>query len=96
MDKIKGYLLELSFLLVLVRFIAVPSSISDALVLMTLVGSIVYTKNYLKLKQDAVAEKYEKEFDELKRKVEALTFQNGIKRTNVANEQERKISNSRF
>jgi hypothetical protein len=96
MDKIKGYLLELSFLLVLLRFIATPSSISDALVLMTLVGAIVYTKNYLKIKENAVEEKYQKEFDELKRKVEALTFQSGIKRTNVANEQERKISNSRF
>ncbi len=96
MDKIKEYLLELSFLLVLIRFIAVPSSVSDALVLIALVGSIVYTKNYLKSKTDLVEENYRKEFDELKRKVEALTFQSGIKRTNVANEQERKISNSRF
>lgn len=96
MDKIKGYLLELSFLLVLVRFIVTPSSISDALVLIALVGSIVYTKNYLKSKTDLVEETHRKEFDEFKRKVEALTFQSGIKRTSVANEQERKVSNSRF
>lgn len=96
MNKIKEYLLELSFLLVLVRFIATPSSVSDALVLIALVGSIVYTKSYLKSKTDIVDEMYRKEFDELKRKVEALTFQSGIKRTNVNNEQERKVSNARF
>lgn len=96
MNKIKNYLLEVSFLLVLARFVSSQSTLSDAMVLMSLIAAIVYVKNYLTQKEEKQNETQQKQIDELTRKVEALSFQNSVKRTNIANEQERKTSNARF
>jgi hypothetical protein len=96
MNKIKDYLLEVSFLLVLARFVTTSPNISDSVVLISLVGAIVYVKSYLAQKTHDYTETQQKQLDELTRKVEALNFQNSVKRTSVNNEQERKVSNARF
>ena len=47
MDKIKEHLFELAMLAILIRSFIAGASMADALVLITLVLSIVYTKSYL-------------------------------------------------
>lgn len=78
--NLKDYLLELSFLILLVRFLIMGTSISDAIVLITLVISIVYTKNYLRKEQQVVDETVSKEINEMKKKIDSLSMGLGLRR----------------
>lgn len=78
--NLKDYLLELSFLILLIRFLIMGTSISDAIVLITLVISIVYTKNYLRKEQKVVDETVYNEINDMKKKIDSLSMSFGLRR----------------
>lgn len=78
-NKLKDSLLEISFVLLLARFLYAGTSISDAVVLISLVISIVYTKYYLRKEADIQDEAATNELNELKRRVDALSMSAGLR-----------------
>lgn len=83
--KLREYLFEMSLLAIMVRSFIAGASISDALVLVTLVGAILYTKEYLyKTKMDDKAELKE-EMIVLKNEIASLKLDRGFKQSGILN-----------
>ena len=78
--NLKDYLLELSFVVLLLRFLVMGTSISDAMVLITLVISIVYTKNYLKKEKQTVDDAVLVDIENIKKKMDTLSVGMGLRR----------------
>lgn len=79
MDKLKENLFEIFLLLYSIRSFAVGPSISDALIAITLVISIVYIKNFLKKEKIEDKESLSKDIDMLKQELAKIKLDRGIK-----------------
>lgn len=79
MEKIKGYLFELSLLAIMGRSFLTGPTISDALVIITMVGAILYTKEFLNKKKIDDKAEIREELRVLKNEIAALKLDRGIR-----------------
>ena len=79
MDKLKQNLFEIFLLLYSIRSFAVGPTLSDALIAIILVISIVYIKYHLKKDELNDKEELSKDLDMLKQEIAKLKLNNGIK-----------------
>ena len=101
LNQLKDYLLELSFLALLIKIILVGAGIGEALAIISLVFSMAYTKwlNKTKLEQyeelmnkiNSDKEEFKKEIENLNSKLTGIALDKSIKRTSL-NEQEQQRS----
>ena len=85
MDKIKEHLFELAMLAILLRSFIAGASISDALVLITLIVSIVYTKSFIFRKKVDVETEIVADVKALKEQLNMIKFDKGIRKVGVVN-----------
>jgi hypothetical protein len=86
MNKIKEHLFELAMLAILVRSFITGASISDALVLITLVISIVYTKFYMNRKKLDIASDIIDDVKGLKEQISMMKLDKGIRKVGTLGE----------
>ncbi len=80
MNKIKEHLFELAMLAVLLRSFIAGASISDALVLITLIISIVYTKSFIFRKKVDVESEIVADVKALKEQLSMIKLDKGIRK----------------
>ena len=80
MEKLKAHLLELSFILILVKSLITEISLPSALIMITLVISIVYTKYFLVDKQTIQSDATKAELETVNKKLNSLMLAVGMKR----------------
>lgn len=101
LSTIKEYLLELAFLALLVRIVAIGCGLGEALAVVSLVGSMAYNKWLAKAKLDDKAEletrleaalkEVNEKFDDMSNKVNSLSMNQSVKRT-APNEQKTPVA----
>lgn len=80
MNKLKENLFEVFLCLYSVRSFVVGPTLSDALIAVSLIISIVYAKSYLTKDKISDKEALDKELDAIKQSLAKLNLDNGIKR----------------
>lgn len=80
MTKLKENLLELSFILILIKSLITEISLPSALILITLVISIVYTKHFLVDKDKTQSDSTKAEMEAVNKKLNSLMLAVGMKR----------------
>jgi hypothetical protein len=83
MNKIKEHIFELAMLAVLIRSFIAGASISDALVLITLVLSIVYTKSYLNRKKLDIEAEVLADIKAVKEQLNMIKLDKGIRKVGL-------------
>lgn len=98
MEKIKEHLFELAMLAVLLRSFIAGATMADALVLITLVVSIVYTKSYLSRKKVDVELSIVEDVKGLKEQLQMIKLDKGIRKVGNSGEtnQVNPLSSIRF
>lgn len=81
MNKIVEYLLEVSFIAVLIRCLVLGAGIGDAIIGISLVISIVYKNYYLHKSKIDEKDAIYKEIDDLKGAVTSMKLNTSMKRT---------------
>jgi len=82
LEFIKEHMLELAFILFVLRLVGVGAGIGDALALLSVVILIGYNKYLSKTKIDQT-EELNKKIEDLSSKIQSIQLANGIKRTSV-------------
>lgn len=80
MTKLKEHLLELSFILILIKSLITEISLPSALIMITLVISIVYTKYFLVDKDKLQSDSTKGEIETINKKLNSLMLAVGMKR----------------
>jgi uncharacterized membrane protein len=80
MEKLKAHLLELSFILILIKSLITEISLPSALIMITLVISIVYTKYFLVDKNKIHSDATKEELETVNKKLNTLMLAVGMKR----------------
>ncbi len=84
MEKIKGYLFEASLLAVMFRSFIIGPSVSDAVVLITLVGAILYKKEYLNRQKIEDKAELKEDIRILKNEISGLKLDRGFRQSVTA------------
>ena len=77
---LKDYFLETAFALLLIRALITGSSFPESLIAISLIVSICYIKHYLIKQKAELTSELEQEVDTMKKKVDAIAFNVGLKR----------------
>ena len=80
MNKLKENLFEIFLCLYSIRSFVVGPTISDALIAIFLIISIVYTKNYLRKEEVSDKESIVKDIEAMKQQIAKLNLDQGIKK----------------
>jgi hypothetical protein len=78
MTKLKEYLLEISFIALLLKCLIFNLDIAASLLLITLVLSIVYTKYFLNKEKQTYSDEVKEEMKEINSKINSLSIKAGI------------------
>ena len=88
-QSLKDNLFELAFFAVLIRFLTRDTALNEALVLICLIVTTTYVKNYLQKKlSDQEKVTLNERIDQLERRVNAVSINNGLKKLVVQDEKE--------
>jgi len=79
-QKVKPYLFELCLIGLLVKTMLAGSTIADALVLISLVVSVCYTKYYLGKKKADLTDEQNKQLEDLSQKMKNVLAGQSLKR----------------
>lgn len=93
--QIKDYLLELSFLALLIRVVLLGAGIGESLALVSIVISMSYAR-YLNKSKIEDRDSLVAEINEIKNKVNSLTIERSLKPKVLLNEQETKQAPKRL
>lgn len=78
LEVLKSNLFEVAFIALLVRFIVSGTSMSDALVLLGLIASIVYVKHFLTKHKTEKSDETTLRLEEMERVVSSLAIKVGL------------------
>lgn len=80
-NVVKDHLFEMAFVSLLVRVLVLGASLNEALIIISLLGTLAYVKHFLTKSKNDKDSLSEQEIKDIKSAVSALQFSAGIKRS---------------